>query len=170
MAHRSQINVFMKTSLKIQTVLLFSTFALSNYTFAETQAVACRKVVAVQADSYSKKLDWKSDFDLLSVMQKREILARVQSFKSEKYQTEIFFTATARPNHKGEIPLVDKNAKAVYVFAHGSGTMKSGGRNFIGNMNTLANLGYAAVSIDFPFHSNGPRSEEFKRLDHVMLG
>lgn len=158
----------MKTRNSISLLILTSTFALSSYTLAETNLNKCQSVITVKNGSFSEKRDWNNDQAFLMTMQKKEILSQVQSFQSDQFQTEIHFTATARPNHKGEIPLVDKNAKAVFIFAHGSGTMKSGGRNFIGNMNTLANLGYSAISIDLPFHSKGPRTEDFKKIDHFM--
>jgi pimeloyl-ACP methyl ester carboxylesterase len=113
-------------------------------------------------------VDFKNDRDFLEAVQNREIFGQVKGFYSEKFQTQMYMTSTATPNHKGEIPLVDPKSKAVFIFAHGSGTMKSSGRNFIVNMNTLANLGFSALSIDMPFHAKGPRTEEFNKVGYFM--
>lgn len=114
------------------------------------------------------KIDWKNDLSYLQAAQRKEIYGQVETTFSKKWDTQIYYTKTGLPNSKGEVPLIDPNAKAVYIFFHGSGTMKSSGRNFIGNMNTLANLGYAAVSFDMPFHGEGPRSPEFNKSNYFM--
>jgi pimeloyl-ACP methyl ester carboxylesterase len=64
--------------------------------------------------------------------------------------------------------MIDPEAKAVVVFFHGSGTAQSGGINFAHNMNKLANLGYAGLSFDMPFHSEGPTKDQFNDADYFM--
>jgi pimeloyl-ACP methyl ester carboxylesterase len=114
------------------------------------------------------KPDWNSDKFFLEALRKRESLGVVQSFYSEKFQTQFYHTATGIPDAKGKSPLVDPESQGVVLFIHGSGTMKSSGRNFVVNMNTVAKLGYSAVSIDLPFHMKGPRSEEFHQSRYFM--
>jgi len=65
-----------------------------------------------------------------------------------------FYHTASEPDQIGKSPLVDPNAKAVALFFHGSGTAKSSGRNFIHNMNWLAQQGIAGVAIDLPFHAS----------------
>jgi pimeloyl-ACP methyl ester carboxylesterase len=65
-----------------------------------------------------------------------------------------FYHTASEPDHVGESPLVDPSAKAVALFFHGSGTAKSSGRNFIHNMNWLAQQGISGVAVDLPFHAS----------------
>jgi len=58
-------------------------------------------------------VDFKNDRDFLGAVQNREIFGQVKGFFSEKFQTQMYVTSTAIPNHKGEIPLVDPKSKAV---------------------------------------------------------
>ena len=119
-------------------------------------------------ESIEETKDFFNDRDFLSTIQQREIFGQVRGFFSDKYQTQVYFTATAKPNSKGEIPLIDKKSKGIFILFHGSGTMKSSGRNYIVNMNTLANLGFSALSMDLPFHAKGPRGEEFNKVEYFM--
>jgi pimeloyl-ACP methyl ester carboxylesterase len=90
----------------------------------------------------------------------------VRSFFSKEWDTEVFYTATGIPDPKTfEVPLVDPNSKGVVLFIHGSGTSKSSGSNFVGNMATLSNYGYTGVSIDLPFHADGPLSNKLYDAD-----
>lgn len=107
------------------------------------------------------KIDWNSDLSFIDTMQKRERLGQINSFFSKKLDTQIYHSNTGKPDANGNIPLVDPNAKAVFIFFHGSGTMKSSGGNFISNMNTLSNLGFSSISFDMPFHMQGPRDAKF---------
>jgi pimeloyl-ACP methyl ester carboxylesterase len=101
------------------------------------------------------KIDYKNDLSYLREFKRMSSDGFVQSRFIEKFDTRFYYAATGNPNSNGLIPMVDPSAKAVYVFIHGSGTMKSSGRNFKGLMNTLAQLGYGAVSFDLPFHMEG---------------
>ncbi len=118
--------------------------------------------------SAENKTDWNSDKSFLEALQKKESMGQVQSFFSEEFQTQFYYTATGIPDHKGQPRMIDPDSKAVVLFIHGSGTMKSSGRNFIPNMNTVAKLGYTGISIDLPFHGNGPRDEAFNNPDYFM--
>ncbi len=106
-------------------------------------------------------VSWKDDFSYIDAMQKRERLGQVATFFSKKWDTQMYVSNTGTPDSMGRIPLVDPNARAVVIFFHGSGTMKSSGGNFLANMNTLANLGYSSLAFDMPFHMQGPRDTKF---------
>lgn len=114
------------------------------------------------------KINWHDDISYIEGNQKLETLGLVDTYFSTAKDTQIYYTKTAIPNSKGQTPLVDPQSKAVFIFFHGSGTMKSGGRNFIANMNTLAKLGYSALSFDMPFHSEGSRDEKFNNAFYFM--
>ncbi|NDG28288.1 MAG: alpha/beta fold hydrolase, partial [Proteobacteria bacterium] len=79
-----------------------------------------------------------------------------------------FYHSASEPGPDGTIPLVDPNAKAVALFFHGSGTAKSSGRNFIHNMNYLAQQGISGVAIDLPFHASNRGEERLKNKDEFM--
>lgn len=112
--------------------------------------------------------DWNDDRSYIEALQRKESLGQVGTFFSEKWDTQIYYTQTGVPDGKGRSPLVDPESKAVFIFFHGSGTKNSGGKNFVSNMNTLANLGYSAVSVDMPFHSEGSRDPKFNDLNYFM--
>ncbi len=86
----------------------------------------------------------------------------------ERFETRMYYSGTGGMNAKGEIPYVDPNAKAVFIFVHGSGTMASSGKNFYGAMNQLSALGFSTVSFDMPFHAEGPTREQFNDADYFM--
>lgn len=114
------------------------------------------------------KVDWKSDTSYINAMQVKESLGQIRTIFSKRFDTQIYHSNTGLPNAKGEVPLVDPSAKAVVIFFHGSGTMKSSGANFIGNMNTLTNLGFSSISMDMPFHAQGPRDAKFNNSNYFM--
>lgn len=131
-----------------------------------------RELVVSQAGSELQtsetRVDWNNDKSFLEAIQRKESMGLVQSLYSERFQTLIHFTATGLPDAKGQARMIDPDSKGIVLFIHGSGTMKSGGRNFVPNMNTVAKLGYTGISIDLPFHGKGPRDEAFKNPDHFM--
>jgi len=85
----------------------------------------------------------------------------------EDLQTSIYSTM-AEPRSDGSVPWVPKNAKAVLIFFHGSGTAKASGKNFAENQNILRPLGIAGISLDLPFHGDNRGSEKLKNMDHFM--
>ena len=62
----------------------------------------------------------------------------------QRFETRMYYSGTGGINAQGEIPYVDPNSKAVFIFVHGSGTMASSGKNFYGAMNQLSALGFSA--------------------------
>lgn len=114
------------------------------------------------------KFDWSDDKSYIETLQRKAALGQVSTFFSDKWDTQIYYTKTADPNLKGEVPLVDPDSKAAFIFFHGSGTKNSGGKNFIANMNTLANMGYSAISMDMPFHSDGPRDPKYYEANYFL--
>lgn len=113
-------------------------------------------------------VDWKSDRSYIETMKLKESMGQVDTFYSEKWETQIYHSNTGIPNAKGKAPLVDPESRAVVIFFHGSGTMKSSGRNFIANMNSLANMGISSISLDMPFHAKGPRSDKYNDSNYFM--
>ncbi|MFN8792068.1 MAG: hypothetical protein ACK5Y2_11495 [Bdellovibrionales bacterium] len=152
-------------------VVLAKAFALSSLLIMTPSAFAAPiscKAVLVDRKQVESDVQWKNDRSYLQALQRKETLGSVKSFYHETLQTQFYFTATGHPNAKGQIPLVDEKAKKVFLFIHGSGTMKSSGRNYLVNMNVLANIGLSGVAVDLPFHANGPKGEEFQKSPHFM--
>ena len=112
--------------------------------------------------------DWNSDKAFSRLLSANEKNGQVASVLDRKLETEVYYTATGLADANGRVPRIDPEAKAVVVFFHGSGTAQSGGANFVANMNRLANLGYAGMSFDLPFHANGPTRDQFKNVDFFM--
>jgi len=158
------------------TILTVNILVSTAPTLSWAQGPSCQQVLDLSISASTgqgqgtadTKTDWNSDKSFIETQQKKEAMGLVQSFYSEKFQTQFYFTATGIPDAKGQPRLVDPDSKGVALFIHGSGTMKSSGRNFIPNMNTVAKLGYTGISIDLPFHAFGPRDEAFKNPDHFM--
>ncbi len=76
----------------------------------------------------------------------------------KEFDTRIYYTATAKPNPDGSIPVVDPEAKALIIYLHGSGTKKASGAGWAVKANALAKLGYGSLSFDLPFHADGSRN------------
>ncbi len=115
-----------------------------------------------------KPEDWTNNRAFSAMLSDFEKMGRVQSRYDEKLGTRIYSTMTGLPDAHGRMPLIDPDAKAVVVFFHGSGTAQSGGANFVHNMNKLANLGYAGLSFDMPFHAEGPNTHAFHNANYFM--
>lgn len=117
------------------------------------------------------ELNLRDTVSYLREYKRAEILGRVSSKFDRSLDTRIYFTNTAVPVKAGkgmEQPMIDPEAKAVFVFFHGSGTMQSGGKNFYGIMNSLASMGYAALSFDLPYHAEGPNRPAFQDAKYFM--
>lgn len=138
--------------------------------FSPGEILSCSKILSptVQRGYSIPKTDWNSDRSYIESTQIAESMGVVQTYFDKKFDTQIYFTGTGIPDIRGKAPLIDPEAKAVYIFFHGSGTSKSSGKNFIGNMNTLARMGYSAISFDMPFHAEGPRALEMANSNHFM--
>lgn len=113
-------------------------------------------------------LDYKSNLSYLRELKRNESNGLMRSEYSERFETRFYYAATATPGRDGKVQWVDPKSKAVYVFVHGSGTMKSSGRNFFGLMNTLGQSGYSSMSFDLPFHMEGPRRPSFENSKEFM--
>ena len=111
---------------------------------------------------------WNDDMAMVSTQLEAGAWNYVRPFFSSRWDTEVYFTATGVPNSKMQIPLVDPDSLGVVLFLPGSGTAKTSGSNYVGNMSTLANLGYSAVSIDTPKHASGPLSEKYDDIEDFM--
>jgi pimeloyl-ACP methyl ester carboxylesterase len=80
----------------------------------------------------------------------------------------MIYSTMAEPQKDGSVPLVSKEAKAVVIFFHGSGTAKASGNNFKENQNILRPFGIAGISFDLPFHGENKGSEKLKKIEPFM--
>ncbi len=126
--------------------------------------------VFFQRNKAPKTLNWKSDADYLTGYLTNGVVGTTRNFFSSRWDTQVYFSSpgTFPGTRLRELSLVDKNARGVFVWVHGSGTVKSGGRNFFANMNVMSNLGFSNVAIDFPFHSNGPTKDQFYDASYTI--
>jgi hypothetical protein len=138
-------------------------------------APACRDVLKTQISSWfvrdqEKAFDWNDPKGYLMAYQTNSNMGVVRSTFSKKWDTQIHYAANhgRDPMAPLETNLVDPQSEAVYLFVHGSGTVKSGGRNFIPLLNFLSSIGRSAVSIDMPKHANGPTADAYDSLDYTM--
>lgn len=92
----------------------------------------------------------------------------INSAYDEEFKTRIYYASTGVPEKDGRVPRVDPAAKALVLFVHGAGTMKARGENFNHRANDLASLGYAPLSLDLPFHGEGPTDPTLKNLENFI--
>jgi pimeloyl-ACP methyl ester carboxylesterase len=99
----------------------------------------------------------------------KEIRAKGAVFKhwDADLNTAVYQTMV-EPRKDGSIPLVDPNAKAVFVFFHGSGTASASGKNFTDKMNAILPMGISGVAIDLPFHGENKAGSRAKDMDAFM--
>lgn len=153
---------------------LISILSLQAYAAETCHSVFAPKTPLVSKSHWYERRseDAKGDFfnplSYLNEKNRADTWGRIDSKFREDLETRIWFGATGTANAKGEVPLVDPNAKAVFIFFHGSGTMQSSGKNFFGIMNNLANMGFASVSFDMPFHAEGPIRDQFRNSKFFM--
>lgn len=95
-------------------------------------------------------------------------MGKMTSFFDPNFQTRIYYSATAKPNQSGEIDVIDNNSKAVVIYFHGSGTENGSGANFNYKGNKLASLGYSSLSLDYPFHKDGPINSKYGNAKFYM--
>ena len=112
-----------------------------------------------------RPFDYLNDFDYIREKRLSDKFGIVKSVFSKKYDTRIYYTATAAPGPNGEPTVVDPNAKALYIYFHGSGTAKASGGNFSYKMNKMAAMGYSVIGMDMPFHGDGSRSNKMANAD-----
>lgn len=120
-------------------------------------------------EDYNKPTDFYRVDEYIEEKTRQDNFDRVDTSFSKRFDTRFWFSNT----HVGlkkidELNVVDPDAKAVFVFFHGSGTAQSSGRNFAMAMNSLAKLGFSSISFDMPFHGDGPLKEKFLNADSFM--
>lgn len=108
------------------------------------------------------------DDAFLTAQKSASALGKVNSIYDPKFDTRVYYTATARPKPDGSIPAVDPEAKALFIYLHGSGTQKGSGRSFSYKATALANMGYAVISPDHPFHKDGPLNPKLAITSNYM--
>lgn len=119
-------------------------------------------------DLTEKPFNYLSDVDYIREKRLNDKLGVVRSIFSKKYDTRIYFTATGTPDAQGNIPVVDPQSKALYIYFHGSGTAKASGVNFSYKMNKMATMGYSVIGMDMPFHADGSRSSKMFKADNFF--
>lgn len=112
--------------------------------------------------------DIRSDLDYLTEVARGSTLGQIDSRFIEKWDTRIYYSATARAAKDGTLPIVNADASASVIFFHGSGTAKASGRNFAKKMNDLTSLGYFSAAFDMPFHGNGPLRPRFDDVNYFF--
>jgi pimeloyl-ACP methyl ester carboxylesterase len=87
----------------------------------------------------------------------RNRLGLLDSKYVPEFDTRVYYSATGKPEADGSVPMVDPAAPALFVYFHGSGTKAANGGTGALKMNKLAEMGFANLSIDLPFHGDGTR-------------
>lgn len=162
---------------QLMSLLFFTNFLITSQP-SLAQQIKCENIfklnqsfstmIFFQRLQQSSVIDYKNDYQYLQEYKRASQMGRVDNIISSALDTRIYYTQTAPPDLNGNPTLIDPLARAVYVFFHGSGTMQSSGKNFYGLMNTLSQLGYAAISADHPFHADGPNKDAFYNVDYYM--
>jgi pimeloyl-ACP methyl ester carboxylesterase len=116
--------------------------------------------------------DFLSDLEFLNERRySNDTLGAVDTRFIPEFDTRLYYTATAKPGLDGKVGVVDPESKGIFIFFHGSGTVKAGGGNFALKMNRLSQLGYSAIGFDFPFHQDGSQNPELydskKFVDYI---
>lgn len=113
-------------------------------------------------------IQFVSDHDVLKAQREEQKVGKIAKVFDPRFDTQFFYTATARPREDGSIPVVDPEGKALYIYLHGSGTQKASGINFAPKANALANMGYSVLSFDLPFHMLGSRNAKLADVENFV--
>lgn len=116
----------------------------------------------------SNKSEFSNDLWYINEFESQNINGRVFDYYDEFFGTRFYIANIAIPDANGHRPIVDADSNAVVLFLHGSGTMRSSGKNFLHIMNFLSLLNISSVAIDFPFHGDGPNSNKFEDPKYFM--
>lgn len=157
-------------------LILFSSFLNANEEASEVTAVANKCANASRKAGLSKAAS-KMAHRFIEMTHGKDA-TRSEGLLVQRYhegmRTTIYHTAS-EPLADGSVPLIDPASKAVAIFFHGSGTEKSSGRNFIHNMNSLANEGISCMAMDLPFHGKSKadtlqyKKQEFMKALHKVI-
>lgn len=124
---------------------------------------------SLMREDYNKPTDFKRIDEYIEEKTRIDIFDRIDTGFSKTFDTRFWYSNTNGTVKSVEtLNVVDPEAKAVFVFFHGSGTSQSSGKNFSGMMNSLAKLGFSSVSFDLPFHGDGPLQERYLHADALM--
>lgn len=163
--------------------VLASALAFAQVTFADSlRALNCTHTLSVPNHKSTSKsqingsnwlgnpdsVNWYDDLSIGKSLKANAAVGVMRTFYDSQFKTRFYFTASAAPTEKAEMPIVDPNAKALYIFFHGSGTMKSSGKNYAAQMNELSRLGFASLSFDLPYHGDGPIGNRFEDPKYFM--
>lgn len=70
--------------------------------------------------------------------------------------------------HLEGFPEIAVDAKAVVIALGGSGVVTATGRNFMRFAHSLRGHGISLVSLDYPYHANGPCGQQYMNMEHVI--
>lgn len=110
---------------------------------------------------YESTPSLNSHFEFLSEKRAQNNSGKMTSYFDRELQTRIYYSVTGKPDHNGITPIVDPNSKGLVIYFHGSGTENGSGANFNYKGNKLSTLGYSSVSMDYPFHRDGPINSKY---------
>ncbi|MBL7557378.1 MAG: alpha/beta fold hydrolase [Bdellovibrionaceae bacterium] len=114
-----------------------------------------------QKEVYEAVPDLKSHYEFLAEKRSQNNSGKMTSYFDTELQTRIYYAATAKPDRLGNIPVMDPLSKGLVIYFHGSGTENGSGANFNYKGNKLSTLGYSSVSMDYPFHRDGPINSKY---------
>jgi pimeloyl-ACP methyl ester carboxylesterase len=141
----------------------------------ESPYTACYKTLLFLLDKREKNREIlnrtpriESDYEFLQESKHQQVLGLYRDKYDPKFKTRFYYTATARPDSTGDVPMHDPQAKGLVVYLHGSGTARASGANFSYKANRLANMGYSVLSFDLPFHGDGPRDPIYAKTAGFM--
>ncbi len=153
--------------MKNHLFLLVLALSLTLFSTTHANSLECRKTISKLTSPKSQRDLSKDPVGLITAEENLVKSGPIYKRWDNDLQTSIYSTI-AEPRKDGSVPLVPKDAKAVLIFFHGSGTAKASGKNFAENQNILRPLGIAGVSLDLPFHGDNKGSEKLKNMDQFM--
>lgn len=115
-----------------------------------------------------ERININSHFEFLEEKRNQNSNGKMSSFFDEELQTRVYYSAIAKPLSSGQIPVVDPESKALVIYFHGSGTENGTGANFNYKGNRLSQLGYSSLSVDYPFHRDGPINSKYGSARYYM--
>lgn len=146
-------------------LIFFLIYSSTNYAnqCSNLFADALLQKVLTSTQTYSpESIDFYKVENYVKEYKNQNINGKVYSYFESRFGTRLYVSNNAIPDINGIRPLVDQESEAVIIFLHGSGTIRSSGKNFIHIMNSLLNLNISSIALDLPFHADGPSASAFE--------
>lgn len=102
-----------------------------------------------------------TDYAFLKSEKERSTRGNFHSLRDPRLNTMVHFSLATPPRGLQVAPLLDEQTRGLVIYLPGAGTQGVGGEAFGYQANVLAQLGIAAVSLNYPFHKDGPRDQGF---------